>query len=208
MGATWVTNITHFPPPDESLPDGYAPARRIAAYFGAIVAAASLAPAEGVVETGLRCRRRPGRRPCPGSIDLSLDPQSRVVWQCTSCDDNGLISNWMGSYWDLSRFAVHAHSGDDVCQVELSSDEYQAVRTILAWDAEQDAVLAAARRSPNGVRLSARPEEMEELRDCIASEANDRPPGRRRRLLDSALDRIKAVLSGPRLVRRCQRSEK
>lgn len=63
MGDTWVTDMTRFPPPDQVLRDSYAPARRLAAYFGAIVAAASVAPPDDGVETGLRCRRRPGRRP-------------------------------------------------------------------------------------------------------------------------------------------------
>lgn len=70
MGDTWVTDITYLPRPDKLLPDIYAPARRLAVYFGAIVAAASVALPDEVVETGLRCRQRPGRRPCPGSIDL------------------------------------------------------------------------------------------------------------------------------------------
>src|SRR6266545_5050082 len=74
------------------------------AYLGAIVAAASVASTNQVLETPLRCRRRPGRKPCTGYMRLRQDAGARIVWECSTCDDNGVISGWRGTPWDLSRF--------------------------------------------------------------------------------------------------------
>jgi hypothetical protein len=144
LGDTWVTDMTHFPPPDEVLPESYAPARRLAAYLGSVGAASVASPNE-VVETALRCRRRPSRRPCPGYIALRKDG-ARITWECTACDDNGVISGWRGTHWDLSRRGPRlpvAEAGE--CRVELTADEYQALRTIWLLDAEQEWILAGAR---------------------------------------------------------------
>jgi len=102
VGDTWIVDITHYLLPGGILVGG--PAGRIARYFGSIIAAASTRPAGVWADTDLHCRRRPGRRPCPGHIRaLRLDAQDVVKWHCSSCDDNGLIQSWKGSMWDLSQ---------------------------------------------------------------------------------------------------------
>lgn len=196
MGDTWVTDMRHFPPPDEVLPEAYAPARRLAAYLGSIVAAASVAPPSEVVDTALRCRRRPGHRPCPGYIRLRQDAGSRIVWECSACDDNGVISGWEDSAWDLSHLGHRlpvAEPGER--RVELTADEYQALRTIWVLDPAQEWILAGARRSAGGVVvLMATVDELEDLAEWVAAEVNDMRAGRRKRLLDRALEQIEAVL--------------
>lgn len=98
---TWVTDITHFLDEKGAIPELPAPARRLARYFGAIIAATSL---QEIGQTDLpvvRCRRRPGRRPCPGTIRHEIDPaDGSIVWHCPICGDNGTIYNWEGSCWD------------------------------------------------------------------------------------------------------------
>lgn len=195
MGDTWVTDMRHFPPPDEVLPQSYAPARRLAAYLGSIVAAASVALPSEVVDTALRCRRRPGRKPCPGYIRLQQDAGSRILWGCTACDDNGVISGWENSAWDLSHLGPRlpvAEPGER--RVELTADEYQALRTIWVLDPEQEWILAGARRSAGGVVLLATVDELEDLAAWVAAEVNSMRACRRKQLLDRALEQIEAVL--------------
>jgi hypothetical protein len=101
MGDTWIVDMTHYLMADGMLAEG--PWAGIARHFGAIASAASLQKTGIWVDTALRCRRRPGRRPCPGHIRLfRTDIPSRIEWHCTSCDDDGWISNWEGTIWDLS----------------------------------------------------------------------------------------------------------
>jgi hypothetical protein len=72
----------------------------LAKYWTEIVAQASNYDAP----TTLRCRRRPGRRPCAGLLTLFFDVDTfDVLWFCPVCDDNGRISGWEGTFWDNSE---------------------------------------------------------------------------------------------------------
>lgn len=99
MRGTLITNLTHFL--DErgrvALPPSRA--RRIAEFLTEIVTAvthdldAPLAP--------IKCRRRPGRKPCPGLIDAYINLEDEVLWQCESCRDQGVITHWQNTFWNL-----------------------------------------------------------------------------------------------------------
>ena len=106
MADTWITDLTHF------LEDGLlprelpGPALRLAEYLGRIVAAVT--GAEPDDSLGVRCRRRPRRRPCPAEIEGYIVPESNAIcWECLVCRDNGLISNWENTMWDLREADEH-----------------------------------------------------------------------------------------------------
>jgi hypothetical protein len=103
MGDTWITDMMHFldiMEPDADIPDR---TRRLAEYFGKIVEAATSRPALYLVDTEVRCRRRPKRKPCPGHIRLVCnEDEGEIVWECTSCDDHGIIRGFEGTPWDRS----------------------------------------------------------------------------------------------------------
>ena len=103
MGNTWVTDITHFLDEKGRFPAGIpAPARRIAEYFGSIIITTTARERYGGAPE-VRCRRRPGRRPCPGEILAEIEPEDGAIeWFCPSCEDQGFISNWRGTRWDAS----------------------------------------------------------------------------------------------------------
>lgn len=49
------------------------------------------------------CWRRPKRKPCVGKLDMSLDPEEKVIrFYCPKCKDEGVITGWQGLIWDLS----------------------------------------------------------------------------------------------------------
>ncbi len=105
MGDTWVSNMRHFLDEDGMIPDDLPePAFRLAGYFGAIVKAVSIRQDRETLSTGIKCRRRPGRKPCPGEILAFIDRQNDFVinWHCTNCDDNGIISGWQYTIYDCS----------------------------------------------------------------------------------------------------------
>ena len=79
------------------------PARRLAEHVGAIVTSVADQPREVVAVTGVRCRRRPRRRSCPGEIRAVIDGESNIVWECPACGDNGVIHHWQGTPWDSGR---------------------------------------------------------------------------------------------------------
>jgi hypothetical protein len=105
MGDTWISNMRHFLDEDGMITiDLPQPAFRLANYFGTIVKAVSCHQDREKLHTGIKCRRRPGRKPCPGEILALIDKQNDFVinWHCTKCDDNGLISGWQGTIYDYS----------------------------------------------------------------------------------------------------------
>ncbi|AZR43489.1 hypothetical protein MTMN5_04064 (plasmid) [Marinobacter salarius] len=47
------------------------------------------------------------RKPCVGEIQSYIDPEDdAIVWRCPVCGDNGAISGWEGSFWDLSTIVT------------------------------------------------------------------------------------------------------
>lgn len=101
MPDTWITDLTHFLEDSRLHPNLPGPARRLATYLGSIVVAVTSAEPDDPL--GVRCRRRPGRRPCPGEIEGFIDPESNQIhWACLVCGDNGLIANWEHTMWNFS----------------------------------------------------------------------------------------------------------
>ena len=103
MGDTWISDIRHFLDADGRIPDDLpGPAFRIANYFGSIVKAVTSREEIQTNNTGIKCRRRPGRKSCPGEVLALIDEKNNLVinWQCPMCNDNGIISGWQGTFWD------------------------------------------------------------------------------------------------------------
>jgi len=102
MGDTWIVDLEHMLDENGAIAAPKGPARKLAEHMVAIVAMASSPEIIPLPEYQVRCRRRPGRKLCPGIIQADFDPRDeRIIWRCPVCDDNGYISNWKGSMWDL-----------------------------------------------------------------------------------------------------------
>jgi len=102
MGDTWITSLEHMLDERGGIAAPKGPGRKLAEHIVAIVAMASRPEVDPPPEYRVRCRRRPGRKPCPGMINVNLDPETEnIVCWCPVCHDNGKISNWKGSMWDL-----------------------------------------------------------------------------------------------------------
>jgi hypothetical protein len=83
------------------LVDMPAPARNLANHLGAIVSALTSQPPGELRQTSVRCRRRPGRRPCVGQIWAVIEVDSGLIsWGCAACGDHGIIHHWEGTPWD------------------------------------------------------------------------------------------------------------
>lgn len=110
MGDTWITDLTHCLDENGRIGPQQGPARRLAEYFTSIVAMVSRPELVIPPEFRVRCRRRPGRKPCPGDIEADLDPETEdIVWWCPVCGDKGYIRNWKGTLWDCRDACGAAH---------------------------------------------------------------------------------------------------
>ena len=65
----YVTDARHFLDENGLIPDNIpGPAKKLILFLGQIMEEASLKPPAENIETTLKCRRKPGRKPCPGKI--------------------------------------------------------------------------------------------------------------------------------------------
>ena len=99
MGNHWGVNLRDYLEPNGRLAPLTGRGLRLAQYWTDIVAQAS----NYDEPTTLRCRRRPGGRPCSGLLTIFFDVDNfDVLWFCPVCDDQGRISGWEGTFWDNS----------------------------------------------------------------------------------------------------------
>ncbi len=100
-----ITHLPHFLTEKGSVPaDLPGPARRLVAFLGEIVKAISdeYSPDE-IIQTNVPCRRRPNRKPCVGLLNGAMrGDNGQIEWRCPACGDNGVITGWEGTIWDVS----------------------------------------------------------------------------------------------------------
>lgn len=187
----FVSDLRHF----LDLPDDApGPARKMAEQLGDVVRAATAAEAGTAWVSALPCRRRPGRRPCPGRIIVFRpDPPARIEWRCTCCGDEGVISGWEGTYCDVRAPRPRRHDGS-VAEVVVSDEVAAALRDLRLLDAECERLVFRARAADHGVVLTADDEELEELIGFVAAEANHEPNRRRQQRLDRAFAMLSEAL--------------
>jgi len=62
----------------------------------------------------VRCRRRPGRRACPGRLRILLrDSSEPIRWRCDACGSRGEIHNWFrpdGGPWPRNSEGVRGQA--------------------------------------------------------------------------------------------------
>jgi hypothetical protein len=103
MPGALISNLSHFLDERGNIAPANGPARRIADHLIRIVAevTGNLDADDGLF-TGIPCRRRPARKPCKGLVQATFSDMDTIAWWCGQCGDNGLITGWEDTLWDLS----------------------------------------------------------------------------------------------------------
>jgi hypothetical protein len=98
----WVIDIRHWL--SENLLDAGLPQLRFKVKkLGEIITYATAIEAGIAIDVQLRCWRKPKRKPCPGELEISLNPDTdQIHWLCFECGDEGVVTGWKGLIWDLS----------------------------------------------------------------------------------------------------------
>jgi hypothetical protein len=182
----FVTDLHHF----LDLPPGTpGPARRLAGHLSNIVRAATAGDAGTTWESALPCRRRPGNRRCPGRmIVLRTEPPAPIRWQCSVCADEGIISNWADSPFDLRPRRLTL--AGPVNEIVISEEAAAALRELRLPDADCERLVFRIRAHDGGAVLPATNDDLHELIGFVAAQANHEPSRRRRQRLDTALDAL------------------
>lgn len=193
MGDAHITDMSLFAGRSTNLVRGLVGRR--GRYFGSIVSAASVADIGAWRDTAIRCRRRSGRKPCPGHIQVCRHGHSvPIEWRCSSCDERGLISNWRESVWDLSHSVGMQDSASRWVEVPLGEEELRELREISFLDRVNRRVIDRATISPKGLSLRGSEGNFADLLGYIGAEADRESDPRRREILGHVCDRIADML--------------
>ena len=181
-----VSDLNHFLDLPDDVPG---PARRLAQQLGDIVRAATAGDARDGWASALPCRRRPAHRPCAGRITIVRhQPPAPIQWRCSVCDDEGVISNWADSRYDLRRRRLTAAA--PVHEVVLAEEVAAALRELVLLDPDCERLVYGMRAHKRGAILAATEDGLEELIGFVAAEANHEPDRRRQHRLDAAFDSL------------------
>lgn len=163
-----------------------------------IVRAATAGDAGTEWVSALTCDRRPGRRPCPGHLSvLRTDVPPSIAWHCTSCGDDGVISGWERSPYDLRPQHPRPRSAD-ARRVVIPADTAAALRDLQLLDSDTERFVFRAEASEEGIVLVGDDDDLEELIGYVAAEANHDDDRRRQRRLDDAFEVLTRAIDAPR----------
>jgi len=177
-----VTDLHHFLDLPEDAPG---PARRLAQHLGNIVRAATAGDAGTGWMSALPCRRRPAHRPCRGRMSVVRpEPAAPIHWRCSVCDDEGVISNWADSPYDLCRRQLTLAGA--VNQIIIADETAATLRELRLLDPDCERLVFGMRAHPNGAALPATEDDLDELIGFVAAEANHESNRRRQHRLDAA----------------------
>jgi hypothetical protein len=165
------------------------PARRLGEHLASIVAAATAGDAHTDWESALPCRRRPANRRCPGRIIvICTQPEAPIGWHCSRCGDDGTISNWAGTPYDLRRQQLTM--AEPLREIVLDADITAALRALRFLDIDCQRAVFAIRAHKNRHHLAVTDTELDELIGAVAAEANHEPNRRHQQRLDAAFDAL------------------
>lgn len=187
----FVSDLRHFLDISDEAPG---PARRMAEHLGFIVRAATAREAGSRWVSALLCRRRPANRPCGGHIAVfRTDLPATIQWRCTGCNDEGVISGWEDSPYDLRQSL--AVSDNELRYETLVNDELaETLRRLMLLDMECERLVFQMHSSNEGIVLTASVEELDDLLGFVAADANHETNRRRQKRLDAALDVLSDAL--------------
>jgi len=193
MPGTYVADMRHFisEDPEMHLP---APAARMRDFMGGIVRAATAGRQREFI-SGIPCRRRPGNRPCTGSIAVHKTdaPERFVFWECTQCEDNGRIAGFEESAYDLSAPSQKNTNGNALGrEVVLTAGEYRSWISgdMIPYDLQSMQTIYSAVRSERGIVISGSEDELDILRDSTAADLNHERSQKRKGDLYSIFDKL------------------
>ena len=181
-----VADLHHFLDLPDDMPG---PGRRLAEHLSSIVRAATAADGGTAWMSALPCRRRPGNRSCPGRmVVLRPEPASVIHWECSTCHDEGVISNWSDSPDDLRRRTLTLAC--PLNEIAITGAVASVLRDLRLLDTDSERVVFAVRVDGERIVLTATDDELDQLIGLVAAEANHETNRRRQQRLDAAFDAL------------------
>lgn len=103
MSKTWITHVPHFLDEGGNIPNELpAPALKMVTAICSYIAYATHFAGE-MDEEFPSCFVTFNNKNCQGKVFPCLTMDEKVGWRCDTCNNNGIISGWQGSLWDLTE---------------------------------------------------------------------------------------------------------
>jgi len=128
-------------------------------------------------------------------IVLPTAPGAPIRWQCSVCDDEGIISNWEDSPFDLRRRRLTL--AGSVNEIVIGDEVAAALRELRLLDRDCERLVFGIRAHNDGAVLAATDDDLDELIGFVAAEANHEPNRRRQQRLDAAFDALNTAAQSP-----------
>jgi hypothetical protein len=119
---------------------------------------------------------------------VRADAAAPIRWWCSVCDDEGVISNWTDTVYDLRRRRLSVAGAVD--EVIVSDKTAAALRELVLLDPDCERLVFGMRAHPDGAALLTSADDLDELIGFVAAEANHEPNRRRQDRLDAAFDAL------------------
>ena len=188
----FVSDLRHFLDIPDDAPG---PARKMAEHLGFVVRAATAGEAGAPWVSALTCRRRPGNRPCGGHIAVfRAHLPAPIEWRCNVCGDEGVISGWEDSPFDLTQPRSRSYDASRR-EIALANPLAATFRDLRLLDTDCERLVFGMRSVPQGIVLTASADDLEELVGFVAAEANHETNRRRQKRLDEAFAVLSDILS-------------
>lgn len=134
-----------------------------------------------------------GQPPVRGPDDvLRTEAGAPIRWQCSICHDQGVISNWEDSPFDLRRWQLTL--AEPVNEIVIPIDAAAALRDLQLLDTDCERLVFRIRARNDHAILVATDDE---LIGFVAAETNSGPGRRRQQRLDAALDALTTAVPAP-----------
>ena len=97
---------------------------------------------------------------------LQTDPGVPIRWQCSVCDDEGMISNWEDSPFDLRRRRLTLAGA--VNEIAIPDEVAATLRELQLLDTDCQRLVFAIRVHTHGALLAATDDDLDELIGFVA----------------------------------------
>jgi ribosomal protein L37AE/L43A len=189
----FVSDLRHYLDIADDLVDS--PATRLGRQLGLIVQAATSRDTGERWVTALACPRRPNRQRCTGTVEVARIGAS-INWECTACRDNGTISGWENSTFDIRVADPEMNAlGVDTALVSVMITKQVAVtlQALPLLESDLERVVFQTAIVDDLAVLVCSENQLEELAEHVAAEANHAPNRRHQKLLDTAYEVLNAA---------------
>lgn len=90
----YVIDALHFVDAKGAIGPKRGKAKEMSDFLASVIVAGTLTDPNTIASP--RCIR------CTAPVEASIDPADAVIWRCTACEAAGRISNWQGTFWDMT----------------------------------------------------------------------------------------------------------